>query len=104
VRAIFAANDAIDVSTKLLDGRGDATAGRVFLQLLEYYYGKPVQPVEARGAGGEKIEYQLVSNVPRPQYPPAHYLPAASATNVSGPPAPSTNIATRSHGPESNSD
>jgi len=98
VRRIFAKNDPVDVATKLLNGERDATAGRVYLQLLEYLYGKPAQPVDVRGAGDEQeIEYQFVSNIPRPQYPPPHRAPgsldaresagAHSGNAVSTPPA-----------------
>lgn len=104
MRAIFARNDPVDIAGKLLREGSDATKAKVFVQCLEYLYGKPVQPVEARGAGGEKIEYQYVSNVPRPKYPPAHYVPAASAANASGAEAPGTILASRSNDPESSSD
>lgn len=102
VRKIFASNDPVDVAGKLLKGERDATAGRVYLQLLGYLYGPPGQPVEERGAGGEKIEYQLVSNVPRPQYPPAHYLTGAPGANAAA--APAANLGPRSNNPESSSE
>ncbi len=104
MRAIFARNDPVNVGTRLLTGEADSTVGRSFGLFLEYLYGKPAQPYEARGALSDEIEYQLVSNVPRPHYPPAHYLPGAPAKNASGAAAPSTNVASRSNGPESSSD
>jgi hypothetical protein len=101
VRAIFAENDPVEVATNQLNGEGDATGGRLFLQLLEYLYGKPLQPIEAREPEEQKVAFQFISNIPRPKYPPAVPGPIASAANAPGPAAPATVFASRSNGSES---
>ncbi|HKO05853.1 MAG TPA: hypothetical protein VJW51_13940, partial [Candidatus Acidoferrales bacterium] len=59
--------DPVDVGTKLLEGGGDATMGKIYALFLEYLYGKPVQPMEASGTEGERA-FQFVTYAPRPQY------------------------------------
>jgi hypothetical protein len=68
VRAIFSAKDPIEVGQDLLSKKGDATVAKVFTLLIEYLYGKPVQPIEATGANGEKGIFQFVTYAPRPQH------------------------------------
>jgi hypothetical protein len=92
VKAIFVENDFVDIATKLMKGEGDATAGKLYLQLLEYYYGTPEQQMERRGLKEGRILYQFVSNVPEPQY----QTQAPCATNSSGTPLPATALAMRS--------
>ena len=79
MRSIFARNDPVDVATRLLNGKADSTVGRTYGMCLEYLYGKPVQPAEPRGREDEEeqIEYQFVSNIPRPHYPPPHRAPGS---------------------------
>ena len=84
MRAIFRQNDPVEIAGKLLNHGSDATKAKIFVQCLEYLYGKPVQPVEARGGDDEQeIEYRFVSNIPRPQYPPPHRAPGSLAARSS---------------------
>jgi len=93
MRAVFRKNNPVDVATKLLNQAGDASKTKVFVQCLEYLYGKPVQHVEARGPDGEKVTFQFVTTVPRPQYPNRF-----SSTNSSGAPLPAAVVAERAEG------
>jgi len=96
VKAIFRANNPVQIAGKLLDGEGDATAGKLFLQLLEYLYGKPDQQFEAGGPGEGRIVYQFVTTAPRPQYPTS-----STSGAVAGAASNSAAIlAPRSNGPE----
>ena len=104
VRRIFAKNDPVDVATALLKGERDSTAGRVYLQLLEYLYGRPGQPAEPRSGGEEQIEYQFVSSIPRPQYPPRQAAAATPPANVTTTAPASTGFPVRSSSYDSNSD
>ena len=67
VRAIFSANDPVEVATSLLKCKSDATRARIFAMLFDYLYGKPVQQMEASGPEGEKV-FQFVTYAPRPQH------------------------------------
>jgi hypothetical protein len=70
VRAIFARTDPVDVATNLLRGEGDATMAKTFALLMEYLYGKPVQPYDAGGPGDPERfgarPFQFATHVPRP--------------------------------------
>jgi hypothetical protein len=66
VDAIFAVADPVEVGSRLLAGKGDATVAKTFALLLEYLFGKPVQQIEASGPEGAQITYQFISSAPRP--------------------------------------
>jgi len=85
MRRIFTKNDPVKVATKLLDGKGGATAGRVYLQLLEYLYGKPVQPVEAResAAAPAREPFDFICHIPAQKSPGGQASRAAAPANVS---------------------
>ena len=85
VKAVWAKNDPVDVATDLLQESGDATKAKVFLQLLEYQYGKPVPPVDASEPAEEKVAFQFVSNIPRPDYSTAAWKANASSTTAPAP-------------------
>jgi len=67
-REVFRRNDPAEVATRLLHCKSDATVAKTYALFLEYLYGKPVQQVEASSPDGEKVIYQLVTSVPRPQH------------------------------------
>lgn len=52
VDAIFKKVDPIEKAIKLLEFGSDKTQATVLVRLLEYRYGKPVQPIEGTQEGG----------------------------------------------------
>ena len=99
VRAIFRTTDPVQVATGLLKGN-HTTAGKLYLQLLEYFYGKPAPQFETRGPEGGEVRYQFVSNIPRPQYPASFTAPGPPAASASGAP-PASLLPSRANGPDS---
>lgn len=69
MRAVFAENDPVDIATKLLNDGSDSTKAKIFVQCLEYLYGKPVQQIEARGAVNDKAPFSFITHIPRPKFP-----------------------------------
>jgi hypothetical protein len=61
VNAIFRANDPVKIASELLKGKDGC---KVWLQLLEYGYGKPVQEIEATDSEGMKFNF--ITLAPRP--------------------------------------
>ena len=51
--------DPIEKLRTLLDSESDKVQAGVLLRLLEYRYGKPVQPVEQTGPIGGPIEHTI---------------------------------------------
>jgi len=99
VKAIFRTTDPVQVATNLLGGN-HTTAGKLYLQLLEYFYGKPAPQFETRGPEGGEVRYQFVSNIPRPQYPASFTAPGPPAASASGAP-PASLLPSRANGPDS---
>ena len=59
VDAIFKKVNPVDKAIKLLEFGSDKTQGTVLLKLMEYRYGKPVQPLEHLGEGGGPILHTI---------------------------------------------
>jgi hypothetical protein len=68
IKAIFAAKDPVAVGARLLEGDGDATAGKIYALFFEYLFGKPAQQFEGRGPEGQRA-FQFVTLAPRPNHP-----------------------------------
>jgi hypothetical protein len=66
-RAIWAANDPVEVATRLLKGEGDATVAKSYFQVADWIYGRPAQQSGTSGPEGERA-FRFVTYVPRPQY------------------------------------
>jgi len=62
--AVFAQHDPIAIANNLLTCGDAKVVERVWEKLLEYKFGKPVQPVS--GADGGAIQVQIVSSIARP--------------------------------------
>jgi len=81
MRSIFARNDPVKITTDLLQNAGDATKAKVYLEFLEYLYGRPAPPSDARDPDSGKVPVQFVSYIPRPKYP-AQTANAASSSGT----------------------
>lgn len=66
VDQIFSKVDPIKKALYLFEKGSDKTQVTLLMRLLEYRYGKPVQPIEGV-QDGVPIGIQIVSHVPRPQ-------------------------------------
>jgi hypothetical protein len=89
VRRIFRANDPVDIAEKLLNGEGDATAGKLYLQLFEYLYGKPASPMDTRGYVNDRAPFDFITHIPQPEYPvQAPTTTASSSTSLPATAAP----------------
>jgi len=69
IKAVFAENDPVGIAGKLLQEGTDATKAKIFVQCLEYLYGKPVQQIEARDPAGDRGPFTFITHIPRPKFP-----------------------------------
>lgn len=65
VNAIFAKIDPVEKALQIFNSGNLKSETALLMRLLEYRYGKPVQPIAGTGEGGA-IPFQLVSYIPRP--------------------------------------
>ena len=91
MRAIFRKHNPVDIAGGLLREGTDATKARIFIQCLEYLYGKPVQQIETRAADDDAAPFQFFTHIPPPEYPAR----SAMHTNSSGTPPAATAFAGR---------
>lgn len=60
VDAIFKKIDPIEKAIKLLEFGSEKAQATILMRLLEYRYGKPIQPIS--GEGGGPVRVQLITN------------------------------------------
>jgi len=69
MKAVFAENDPVGIAGSLLQQGTDATKAKIFVQCLEYLYGKPVQQIETRGPAFDRTPFEYITHIPRPKFP-----------------------------------